>query len=102
MNSLARKHDARAERVSITDNELVVDLADGRRLAVPLVWFPRLLHATPEQRERYELLGDGEGIHWPEVDEDVSVAALLEGLPSLEAEGIPSAGISSVSTAERG
>ncbi len=102
MSSLAGRHDARAERVSVTDNELVVDLAGGRRLAVPLVWFPRLFHATPEQRERHELLGDGEGMHWPEVDEDVSVAALLEGLPSREAEGVHSAGIFSVPTAERG
>ena len=85
MTSLARKHDARAARVSTTEDELVVDLVDGRRLAVPLAWFPRLLHATPDQRSRYELLGDGEGIHWPDVDEDVSVAGLLEGLPSQEA-----------------
>ncbi|GIX17321.1 MAG: hypothetical protein KatS3mg119_1507 [Rhodothalassiaceae bacterium] len=85
MTSLARQHDARAARVSTTEDELVVDLVDGRRLSVPLAWFPRLLHATPDQRARYELLGDGEGIHWPDVDEDVSVAGLLEGLPSLEA-----------------
>ncbi len=68
---------ARAESVQVTDAELIVQLADGRRLAVPLAWSPRLLRATPEQRARWELLGDGEGIHWPEVDEDVSIQGLL-------------------------
>lgn len=54
-------------------------LADGRTLAVPLAWFPRLLRATAEQRQHFELLGDGEGIHWPEIDEDLSVVGLLLG-----------------------
>ncbi len=73
-----------ATEVRTTDHELQVDLADGRRIAVPLAWFPRLLHATAEQRERFELIGDGEGIHWPDVDEDISVRGLLVGLPSGE------------------
>jgi hypothetical protein len=60
-------------------------LADGRTIIVPLAWFPRLLHATPEQRRRWELLGDGEGIHWPDVDEDLSVAGLLRGAPAHDA-----------------
>lgn len=68
-----------AKQVAVTDDELTVELADGRRICVPLSWFPRLLRATPAQRARYELLGDGEGIHWPEVDEDVSVPGLLRG-----------------------
>ncbi|MHC4400289.1 MAG: DUF2442 domain-containing protein [Planctomycetota bacterium] len=74
--------DARAQSVEVTESELRVELIDGRRLSVPLTWFPRLLHATPQQREKWELLGDGEGIHWPEVDEDVSVAGLLRGAPA--------------------
>jgi hypothetical protein len=66
-------------KVSVTDDELIVVLAGGRRISVPLAWFPRLLHATAEQRENFELLGDGEGIHWREIDEDLSVAGLLRG-----------------------
>jgi hypothetical protein len=73
-----------ATEVRISDHELLVQLADGRSISVPLVWFPRLLHATPDQRLRFELIGDGEGIHWPEVDEDISVQGLLAGLPSVE------------------
>jgi len=69
-----------ALEVRITENELTVSLADGRTISVPLAWFPRLLHATPEQRTRFEIMGDGEGIHWPELDEDISVAGLLRGV----------------------
>jgi hypothetical protein len=71
-----------AREVEVTDAELIVGLADGRKISVPLVWFPRLLHATPEQRRQWELLGDGEGVHWPQVDEDLSVEGLLAGRPS--------------------
>jgi hypothetical protein len=69
----------RAREVSISDDELIVLLADGRKISVPLAWFPRLLHATAKQRRNFELLGEGEGIHWPDVDEDLSVAGLLRG-----------------------
>jgi hypothetical protein len=69
---------ARARGVDVTEDELIVDLVDGRRISVPLTWFPRLLHAEREARQRWELLGEGEGIHWPEVDEDISVAGLLQ------------------------
>ena len=58
---------------------MVVSLVDGRTVSVPLVWFPRLAAATSEQRKNYELLGDGEGIHWPDIDEDLSVDGLLKG-----------------------
>jgi uncharacterized protein DUF2442 len=68
-----------AREVSVSDDELIVLLADGRRISVPLAWFPRLLHATTEQRQNFELLGEGEGIHWPDVDEDLRVAGLLHG-----------------------
>jgi hypothetical protein len=59
-------------------------LSDGRRISVPLAWFPRLLRASPDQRADYEILGDGRGIHWPELDEDLSVSGLLEGTRSTE------------------
>jgi hypothetical protein len=63
--------------VLLSDDELTALLADGRRISVPLVWFPRLLHATSDQRQNFELLGHGDGIRWPDIDEDLSVAGLL-------------------------
>ena len=69
--------DATAVDVRVTDERLIVTLADGRELSAPLVWFPRLSEATAEQRQKWRLIGRGHGIHWPEVDEDVSVASLL-------------------------
>jgi len=69
-----------AQEIRVTNDELIVSLIDGRTISVPLVWFPRLLHATAEQRSHFEILGDGEGIHWPDIDEDVSVAGLLRGV----------------------
>ena len=74
--------DPRIKEVTVTDDELVVVLADGRRLATPLAWFPRLLKATPEQRARFEILGEGIGVHWPDVDEDLSAEGLLRGSSS--------------------
>jgi hypothetical protein len=68
-----------AQAVRVTEDELIVPLLDGRTITVPLAWFPRLLHATPGQRNHFEMIGDGEGIHWPEIDEDISVAGLLRG-----------------------
>jgi hypothetical protein len=65
--------------VVVDDDDLTVDLADGRRVSVPLAWFPRLLHANPAQRLNWRLLGAGQGIHWPDVDEDLSVEGLLRG-----------------------
>lgn len=84
MNSLAIRTVPHASDVRCTNDELVVSLADGRVLAVPLVWFPRLVNATPSQRTQFELLGEGEGIHWPSIDEDITVKGLLEGRPSVE------------------
>ena len=72
--------DPRAMDVWVTDDELVVLLADGRRLAAPLVWFPRLLAAGSDDRSNWELIGDGQGIHWPSIDEDLSVEGLLAGV----------------------
>jgi hypothetical protein len=71
--------DPRAVDVGTDDDNLTVDLADGRRVTVPLAWFPRLLHATPGQRRNWRLMGDGQGIHWPDIDEDLSVCGLLRG-----------------------
>ena len=68
-----------ATHVELTDDELIVTLADGRAMSAPLVWFPRLLNASAEQRQRWQLIGGGEGIHWPELDEDLSIAGLLRG-----------------------
>jgi hypothetical protein len=79
MSSLAVEVTPLAQDVRVTEDELIVPLVDGRTISVPLAWFPRLLHAAAEQRARFELIGDGEGIHWPEVDEDISVAGLLRG-----------------------
>lgn len=80
MTSSATEIAPRAVDVSTTDHELVVRLADGRTIIIPLAWYPRLLHATGEQRADYRLLEDGEYIHWPQVDEDLTVAGLLRGV----------------------
>jgi hypothetical protein len=65
--------------VFVTEDELTVHLVDGRKVSAPLVWYPRLLHARPDQRNDWELIGEGEGIHWPQLDEDLSVAGILRG-----------------------
>lgn len=77
--SIAETRTVPATHVSFDADRLHVDLADGRRISAPLDWFPRLLQATPAQRGNWELIGRGIGIHWPEVDEDLSVAGLLAG-----------------------
>ena len=73
-----------AQSVNVTDDALIVDLSDGRTVFVPLAWFPRLLHGTPEERNKWRLIGDGEGIHWPDLDEDISVENLILGKSSGE------------------
>ena len=85
MSSSITGEDPRAQEVLVSDADLSVLLADGRRITVPLAWYPRLLHATREQRENFELLGDGLGIHWPDLDEDLTVAGLLSGTPAPDA-----------------
>ena len=77
MSTLASKPLADAVDVSCTADELVVTLADGRKVSAPLEWFPRLLRATPAQRAKWRLIGRGVGIHWDDVDEDISVRSLL-------------------------
>jgi hypothetical protein len=79
MSSFAVETNPRAIEVAVTADEVVVHLADGRSVTVPLVWFPRLLHASQSERADFRLIGDGEYINWPSLDEDVSVAGLLRG-----------------------
>ena len=79
MSTLAVESNPQALNVKYTNESLVVDLRDGRTISVPLAWFPRLLQADQKQLNNWELLGDGEGIHWPEIDEDLSVSGLLSG-----------------------
>ena len=75
-----------ARDVRVTNERLVVELTDGRIVSVPLDWYPRLLHGTAQERAGWELIGGGEGIHWPELDEDVSVEGILGGLRSGESD----------------
>jgi len=79
MSTLVVEMHPLAQNISFSNDSLVVDLTDGRTVTAPLAWFPSLSKATEEQRKRWEILGDGEGIHWPEIDEDLSVAGLLAG-----------------------
>ncbi|HXJ91563.1 MAG TPA: DUF2442 domain-containing protein [Terriglobia bacterium] len=76
--------EARAKSVRVTDEALTVDLIDGRTIVAPLAWFPRLWHGTAHERGRFEIFGDGTYIHWPELDEDLTVAGLLAGRQSGE------------------
>lgn len=71
--------------VEVSEDTLTVHLADGRTIAAPVIWYPRLANGTPAERARWKLIGSGHGIHWPELDEDISVEALLNGRRSNEA-----------------
>jgi len=82
MGILAIAADERVSTVRFVDERLVVDLADGRTIAVPVAWYPRLLSATTAQREKWEISGGGYGIHWPDIDEDLSTEGLLRGSPA--------------------
>lgn len=85
MNISVRITDERVADVRCDADSLVVDLMDGRTIAVPLAWYPRLLAATPEQRAGWEISGGGFGIHWPGIDEDLSTEGLLRGAPAPKA-----------------
>ena len=76
--------EARAQQLAVTEDALQVDLADGRTIIVPLMWYPRLWHGTPEERNHFEIIGEGLYIHWPELDEDLSVTGILAGRRSGE------------------
>lgn len=84
MSTLIIERDIFAESVSFSEDSITVRLDDGRSLSVPLTWYPRLLNGTQEERACYELIGGGEGIHWPDLDEDISVEGLLAGRRSAE------------------
>lgn len=75
-----------AQQVVVTEDSLIVDLADGRTISVPLAWYPRLYHSTPAERANWRLIGDGIGIHWPDLDEDIRIANLIAGHPSDESQ----------------
>ena len=75
-----------AETVAVSGDALTVDLSDGRTISAPLAWYPRLTHATPAERANWRLIGAGEGIHWPDLDEDVSIEGLIAGRPSAESQ----------------
>jgi hypothetical protein len=77
---------ARAQHVSVTKDILTVELSDGRSISVPLAWYPRLLYGSPKERNNWRFIGKGEGIHWPDLDEDISVENLLSGRPSGESQ----------------
>jgi hypothetical protein len=82
MGILALKADERVAGVSINGDSLSVSLKDGRIISVPLAWYPRLLHAAPEQLNNWKIAGGGYGIHWPDLDEDLSTEGLLRGAPA--------------------
>lgn len=80
--STAANSDPRIEDVRITRNEIVARLSDGRVISVPLAWSWRLSEATPAQRAKFRIIGSGQGVHWPDVDEDISVEGMLHGTPA--------------------
>ena len=87
MNTSAIETDIpKAENVKLTDDTLSVDMNDGRTISAPLEWFPRLVHATVEERNNWRLIGKGHGIHWEDIDEDIKVKGLLAGKPSGESQ----------------
>ena len=82
MNASEPNAGERVQDVRVSEDALAVDLLDGRTIIVPLAWYPRLLHATPAQRANWQVAGGGFGIHWPDVDEDLSTEGLLRGAPA--------------------
>ena len=75
-----------AEELTVTEDTLSAELADGRTISVPLAWYPRLVHANQQERDAWELVGGGQGIHWPDLDEDLSVEGLIKGRQSGESQ----------------
>jgi len=87
--SIAIRAEPRVKNVRVTDEAIVADLVDGRTISVPLAWSWRLMEAAPEQRANWEIIGDGEGIRWPEIDEDISVEGMLHGVPARRPKNSP-------------
>ena len=85
-SSVTDLRNAQAQDVTLSDESLTVELVDGRSVSIPLAWYPRLTHATSTERKNWRLIGRGEGIHWPDLDEDISVEGLLAGRPSGESQ----------------
>jgi len=88
MGILALSADERVKGVTSNEDSLSVDLMDGRTITVPLAWYPKLLNATQEQRDNWEPCGGGYGIHWPDIDEDLSTEGLLRGAPAPQSQSI--------------
>ena len=86
MNTLTTELHVKASGVSISEDMLTVDLVDGRSLSIPLIWYPRLWHGTDQEPQHWEWIGDGVGIHWPDLDEDISIEGLLLGRRSGESQ----------------
>lgn len=81
MNTVV-KIETRIKTIEVTDDSIIARLTDGRTISVPLVWSWRLTEATPQQRRNYEIMGDGHGVHWPDIDEDISAEGMLYGIPA--------------------
>lgn len=86
MSTLVLEHECLAQKVAFTEDSFIVYLTDGRSISVPLVWYPRLFNAKKQELENYEFIGDGEGIHWPDLDEDISIEGILAGRRSGESQ----------------
>jgi len=87
MTTLMIERQSHAQAVKVTGEELIVELGDGRTISAPLAWLPRLLNGSPKERDNWRLIGDGEGIHWPDLDEDIEAGHLLAVIPSQESQG---------------
>ena len=72
--------------INVTSSTLTIDLSDGRSISAPLVWYPRLLNASTKERNHWELIGEGDGVHWPDLDEDLSMEGIIQGRPSYESQ----------------
>lgn len=82
MSTAVKLQEIKIKDVNVTEDTITAYLVDGRTISVPLAWSWRLSEATPEQREHYEVIGDGQGIHWPDIDEDISAEGMLYGTPA--------------------
>ena len=82
MSTAVQLQEVRIKKINITKDTITAYLVDGRVISVPLAWSWRLSEATPEQRANYEIIGDGQGVHWPEIDEDISAEGMLYGMPA--------------------
>lgn len=83
-SSDGERQDARARHVTVSDEALTVELDDGRTVSAPIAWYPRLWYGTPEERARFEIIGDGAYVHWPDLDEDLTVSGIVNGRRSVE------------------